>query len=174
MRTEEIQQVMERLHLQPLPHEGGWFAETYGAADWLPAAALRSRYGAARRAGSAIYYAVTAGPEGFSAFHRLLTDEIYHFYLGDPVELVLLLPEGECRKVVLGPDVLQGQQVQWVVPAGAWQGLSLLPGGQFALLGTTMAPGFSADDFTLGQRSELQAGWPDAAEKIARLTRAPA
>jgi len=171
LEPEEIRQVILRLNLQPLPAEGGLYAVSYHSADWLAAGALPARYAAPRRAGSAIYYALTDAPDSFSAFHCLLTDEVYHFYLGDAVELVLLLPDGVCRRVVLGPDILNGQRVQCVAPAGAWQALSLLPGGRFVLLGTCMAPGFDPSDFTLGRRAALQAGWPAETATIARLTR---
>jgi predicted cupin superfamily sugar epimerase len=171
MDSQEIAKIIDLLGLQPLPFEGGLVAETYCAGDWLSAGALPARYGAPRRAGTAIYYALTDDPDSFSAFHSLLTDEVFHFYLGDAVEQVLLLPGGECCRQVLGQDLLRGQRVQSVVPAGAWQSLSLLPGGRFALLGTTMAPGYNQADFTLGERAALLAGWPAEAAAIARLTR---
>jgi hypothetical protein len=96
---------------------------------------------------------------------------VYHFYLGDPVELLLLFPDGAGRRVVLGPDILHGQQVQFVAPRGVWQGSRLLPGGRFALLGTTMAPGFDPTDYEGGRRHELLARYPDHAALIRALTR---
>ncbi len=152
-------QLIAHLGLKPLPVEGGWFRETWRG----PASAGR------RPAGTAIYYLLT--PDTFSALHRLRTDEVYHFYLGDPVELVLLGNAGSHR-VVLGPDVLGRQYVQYVVPAGVWQGSRLLPGGKFALLGTTMAPGFDFADFEPASRKELMAMFPAQAEIIRNLTRA--
>jgi uncharacterized protein len=83
----------------------------------------------------------------FSDMHRLPTDEIWHFYLGDPIELLLLHPDGSDELVILGHDVLAGQRVQTVVAAGVYMGARLRPGGEFAVYGNTMAPGFALSDF---------------------------
>ena len=103
--------------------------------------------------------------------HKLPTDEIYHFYLGDPVEMLLLYPEGRGERVILGPDFLDGQHVQFVVPHDVWQGSHLVPGGRFALLGTTMAPGYDDTDYTGGRREELAAQYLEHTELIRQLTR---
>src|SRR5947209_730779 len=133
-------QLVALLGLRPQPVEGGYYRETHRAALTLPGG---------KTASTAIYYLLT--PDTVSALHRLPADEVYHFYLGDPVELLLLGPEpGAGRVVVLGPDLLGGQCVQAVVPAGVWQGSALRPGGAFALLGTTMAPGFEFADYEPG------------------------
>ena len=79
--------------------------------------------------GTAIYYLVTDAADGFSALHRLPTDEVYHFYLGDPVEQLLLHPDGRSEVVMLGPDLAAGQHVQHVAPRDAWQGTRLRDGG---------------------------------------------
>jgi predicted cupin superfamily sugar epimerase len=157
------------LHLEPLPREGGWYCETHRSSLQLPASALGTRYHATRSAATAIYYLLT--PDTFSALHRLPTDEVFHFYLGDPIEMLQLGPDAADggRIVTLGPDILAGQQVQTVVPAGVWQGSRLRPGGAFALLGTTMAPGFDFADYEAGDRAALTAAYPDFVERIARL-----
>jgi predicted cupin superfamily sugar epimerase len=160
-------QVIAALDLKPLPREGGLFRETYRSAELLPAAAL-PRYGRAKSAGTAIYYLLT--PDTFSALHRLPTDEIFHFYLGDPVQMLQLPPGGPGRVLTLGGDLLAGQQPQVVVPRGVWQGSCLAPGGAFALLGTTMAPGFDFADYEAGDREALAAQYPEFAELIRRLT----
>ena len=82
--------------------------------------------------------------------HRLKSDEIYHFYMGDPVQLTLVHPSGTIKVLFLGHDIRAGQFVQAVVPAGIWQGAYLLEGGQFALMGATVAPGFDFSDRELG------------------------
>jgi len=164
-------QIIKLLGLEPLPEEGGLFRQTYRSAEEIPAVALPSRYGAPRRIATAIYYLLTADRDSFSALHRLKTDEVYHFYLGDPVEMLLLHPEGAGERVVLGQDLAAGQKVQLVVPTGAWQGSRLRPGGRFALLGTTMAPGYEEEDFELGGREALLRDYPDQAELIRGLTR---
>jgi predicted cupin superfamily sugar epimerase len=150
--------VIALFDLKPLPREGGYYRETYRSAQ---------RAGD-KSAGTAIYYLLT--PDTFSALHRLPTDEIYHFYLGDPVTLLLLGAEGG-RMVTLGNDVQAGQQPQFVVPHNVWQGSSLQPGGVFALMGTTMAPGFDFSDYEAGKRDELTRRYPKFAESIEQLTR---
>ena len=120
---------------------------------------------------TAILYLLLADPDSFSALHRLPTDEIYHFYLGDPVELLLLRPDGASEVVILGHDILNGQHVQFAVPAGTWQGSRLTRGGQFALMGTTMSPGYIDEDYTPGEREALVKQYPDRMELITLLTR---
>ena len=164
-------QLIEHLKLEPLPVEGGYFRQTYCAANTLVRSALPPRYRTDKPFCTAIYYLLTSEPDSFSALHRLPTDEIYHFYLGDPVELLLLFPDGKSQRVVLGPDVLAGQQVQFVVPRDVWQGSRLRAGGEWALLGTTMAPGYSPEDYSGGEREELLRRYPEQAELIRTLTR---
>ena len=157
------------LALQPLPREGGCYRETYRAAEKIPAGALPPRYGASRSFCTAIYYLLT--PDTISALHRVKSDEIFHFYLGDPVTMLQLHPDGRAETIILGQDVAAGQQVQAVVPAGVWQGAFLNEGGTFALMGCTAAPGFEFDDFELGERDELARAFPKEAEFVRRLTR---
>jgi uncharacterized protein len=160
--------LIRRLGLAPHPKEGGFFRETYRAADAWPAAALPTRYGHDRRASTAIYYLLT--PTTFSALHRLRSDEIFHFYLGSPVRMLQLLPDGSGRTGVLGPDLLADQQPQVVVPHGIWQGSMLDAGGEFALLGCTVAPGFEYADYETGDRHKLLVQYPAFADTIMRLT----
>src|SRR5262249_10991645 len=120
---------------------------------------------------TAMYYLLT--PDTFSALHRLPTDEVYHFYLGDPVRLLQLFPEGGGREVILGNDLAAGQQPQVVVPRKVWHGSFLEEGGQVALLGTTMAPGFDFDDYQPGVRALLQLRYPSFKNLIEKLTRQP-
>jgi len=120
-----------------------------------------------KSASTAIWYLLT--PDTCSALHRLPADEVYHFYLGDPVELLLLNPEGG-EVVTVGPDLRSGQRPQVVVPAGTWQGSALAAGGAFALMGTTMAPGFDFSDYEAADRDVLSRAYPAFAERILRLT----
>ena len=159
------EEVIALLGLEPLPREGGFYAETYrsprkgndGSASGKP-----------RSLATAIYYLLT--PSAFSALHRLPADEVYHFYCGDPVEMLLLGPDGSGETVILGSDLAAGQRPQRVVEAGVWQGSRLVPGGAWALLGTTMAPGFAPEDFEPGDRSELIRRYPGFSEHIVALT----
>lgn len=159
--------VIRLLDLKPLPREGGFFRETYRSADVLPAAALGGRYSSAKAASTAIYYFLT--PDCFSALHRLPTDEIYHFYAGDPVELLWLGADGVGKVVTLGND-LKCQQPQLVVPRGTWQGSRLKPGGAWALMGTTVAPAFDFSDFEAADAASLMNQYPHYADWIRRLT----
>jgi predicted cupin superfamily sugar epimerase len=162
-------EIIRLLQLQPLPHEGGWYRETYRSSLQLPADVLAPQYNASRSAATAIYYLLT--PDTCSALHRLPTDEVFHYYLGDPVEMLQLGPTSKDggRIVTLGPDILAGQQLQTVVPAGVWQASVLRAGGAFALMGTTMAPGFDFSDYEAADRDALIAVFPDFAERINRL-----
>ena len=157
------------LNLVPLPVEGGYFAETYRSSESLPQAVLPSRYDGGRSFGTAIYYLLI--PDTFSALHRLQTDEIYHFYLGDPVTMLFLHPDGGTEVITLGQDIRARQRVQVVAPRESWQGSFLQPGGAFALMGTTMAPGFDPADFEIGDRQALVRAYPDQRPLIKRLTR---
>lgn len=167
--TSEI--LIKKLGLAPLPIEGGHFRQTYKANRTVSTAASGQDEPSLKPRSTAILYLLSADPDSFSALHRLPTDEIYHFYLGDPVELLLLRPNGASDLITLGHDILNGQHVQFAVPAGVWQGARLVPGGEFALLGTTMAPGFIDADYTPGERESLVKQYPDRAQLITLLTR---
>jgi predicted cupin superfamily sugar epimerase len=155
-------EIISRLGLQPHPKEGGYFRET-----WRSAVPVNSTQGP-RSAGTAIYYFLT--PDSYSAMHRLCTDEVFHFYLGDPVQMLQLWPDGSVRTLILGIDLRTGQLPQVVVPAGVWQGSFLVEGGRHALMGATVAPGFEYADYESGNRSQLVAAYPHAAVLIHRLT----
>lgn len=168
----DIQQLIEHLQLEPLEGEGGLFRRTWLAPHTVEPSILGTPYHEAKPLGSCIYYLLTAEKDSFSAFHRLPTDEIYHFYLGDPVTLCLLHPDGTSEQITLGQDLFNGQAVQYVVKAGDWQASILNEGGRYALMGTTMAPAFTTGDFELGNRTELIALYPTQSHWITRLTRA--
>ena len=109
-------------------------------------------------------------PETRSAMHRLGSDEVFHFYLGHPAIMLLLQLDGSSEIVTLGHDIAGGQKTQLVVPSGVWQGMHLKDGGEFALMGTTVSPGFDYSDFELGTRNELIRRYPDRRDMIDRLT----
>lgn len=160
--------IIELLGLEPHPAEGGWFVETYRAPEAIAAGALPDRYRGDRAHGTAIYYLLT--PDTFSALHRLGSDEVFHFYLGDPVAQLQLFPDGAGRAVTLGADLAAGQRPQQAVPRGVWQGARLCDGGRFALLGCTVAPGFEFADYEHGDRASLTEAYPGFAADIAGLT----
>jgi predicted cupin superfamily sugar epimerase len=162
--------IIERLGLERLPIEGGYFKRSYRSSESLAPGALPWRYAGVRPLGSAIYYLLSAAHDAASMLHKLPADEIYHFYLGDPVDALLLHPGGRVEHAVLGPDLANGQQVQLTVPHGVWQGLRLRAGGRFALMGATMAPGYDPADYQGGVREALVQQYPDCAELIHALT----
>jgi hypothetical protein len=151
------------LSLEPHPIEGGSFRRTYTSA-----AAVELPRGI-RPAGTAIYYLLEPGT--FSEMHVLDSDEMFHFYLGDPVEMLQLYPDGSSVLFTLGPDLEAGQHVQLIVPAGVWQGTRLIGDGQVALLGCTVTPGFDFADYRNASYGELVEKWPAQAERIRALTR---
>ena len=168
VESAEAAAVIAALGLVPHPKEGGYFRETYRATDALPAAALGPRYAGGRSASTAIYYLLT--PVTFSALHRLASDEVFHFYAGDPVEQLRLYPNRQGEIVTIGNNLAAGLRPQTVVARGVWQGARLRAGGRYALLGCTVAPGFDYADYEAGLRAPLAAAYPQFAERIATLT----
>lgn len=156
------------LDLVPLKGEGGHYSETYRSAEGLTRACLPVRYPGGRSLSTAIYY-LLSGDE-VSRLHGLASDEVFHFYLGDPVEMLHLLPDGTGSVSVMGPDLASGQRPQILVPRGVWQGCRLAPGGRFALMGCTVAPGFDFADYRQGIRDELVATYPAFRDWIIQLT----
>ena len=160
MTAEEI---IALLQLEAHPIEGGYFRRTYTST--LSVELDRGT----RAAGTAIYYLLEPGT--FSEMHVLTSDELFHFYLGDPVEMLQLWPDGSSRIVILGSDLAAGQQVQHLVPAGVWQGTRLIGDGKVALLGCSVVPGFDFADYTNASCTELVEKWPEHAERLKLLTR---
>jgi predicted cupin superfamily sugar epimerase len=165
------QKLIQHFRMQKIPAEGPWFALTYRSEDLLAANSLPHRYQGNRVAGTAIYAVQTK--EDFSAMHKLETDEIWHFYGGDPLEMLLLYPDGRGEVVIVGPDVFSGQHPQLVVPRDVWQGSVPIGAGaeSYSFFGNTLAPGFEFQDFEMGYRDELQADYPQFADHITRRTR---
>lgn len=162
------EEIIEFFRMKPLPHEGGYYVETYRAAEKIAKAHLPQRYSGQRSIAGAILYLLT--PDTLSRLHRLKSDEIFHFYLGDCVTMLQLRDDGSSEVLELGPNILEGQHVQATVTHGTWQGCLLKDGGDFALMGTTVSPGFEFDDFELGRRDELLAQYPDQKQLIIQLT----
>jgi predicted cupin superfamily sugar epimerase len=169
MITPEI--LIQHFNLKELPVEGGLYCQTYRSLETILSKDLPPRYQIDKPFGTAIIYLYTNDPDSFSAMHTLPTDEIYHFYMGDPVEFLQLYEDGKSERVILGHDILNGQLVQHIVPKECWQGSHLLPGGQWALIGTTMAPGFTFEDYLGGGINELVLKYPGEANLIRQLTR---
>jgi uncharacterized protein len=166
MTAEEVKQLLQ---LTPLEPEGGFFRETYRSRWIVPSECLPEGVQGPRSIGTAIYYMIT--PESFSTLHRLPGTEVFHLYLGDPVEMLQLHPDGETEVVTLGQDIAKGEQPQVVVRGGVWQGCRLADKGQWALMGTTMSPGFDYEDYETANRNELIGQYPDMAETIRKYTK---
>jgi predicted cupin superfamily sugar epimerase len=155
--------IVERLALVPHP-EGGFYRET-----WRSQREVTGHPGGVRAAGTAIYFLLPAG--AFSAFHRVSSDEAWHHYDGDPVDLHLLdEADGRHSAITLGRDIAAGQVSQHVVPAGTWQA-AVPRGDRYALCGCTVAPGFEFADFEMPPRAVLLATFPQHAEVVTRFSR---
>ncbi len=156
----EVTRLIAHYGLTPLPVEGTLYASTY-----------RSRLDGptGEPVGSAIVGLYAHRPRSLSLFHRLTHDEIWHFYGGDPIRLVLLHPDGSSEDAWLGPDAAAGQHVQLVIPSGVWQAGHVADEGTWALFGCTMAPGFTPACFEGGLVSDLQRSHPTRAADIDRL-----
>ena len=162
--------VKRLLGLTPHPCEGGWYVRTYQSQELLaPGSFADARYSGARHTGTAIYYLLEPGT--FSKMHRLASDEIFHFYAGDTVEMLQLAPDGSGQVLRIGSRFDAGEYPQVVVPRGVWQGSRLTVGGQWALLGCTVSPGFEFDDYEAGGCEELVQHWPQHRDLIIALTR---
>ena len=168
MNPKEAKYWIEKLQLEEHP-EGGYFRQTYRSEVSIAREALPAGFGGARAASTAIYFLLEE--ENFSAFHRLRSDEVWHFYAGDPLVVHVIEPEGNYSSILLGCDLEAGQVLQGVVRAGCWFASHVADWNSFSVVGCTVAPGFEFDDFELGKRAELVATYPQHRELIQRLTR---
>lgn len=151
--------------------EGGFYRQTYKSYELIPRDVLPPRYESPRSYGTAIYYLLTK--ETCSRLHKVASDETFHFYFGAPVEMLLLFPDKRAETVTLGHNILARQQPQFTVPKGIWQGSKIKPDDEspdYALLGTTVSPGFEYEDFELANRSEIIAEYKEFEELILALT----
>lgn len=153
-------------HLQLLPHpEGGYYKETYRSS-------LTNRYNefdGERNVATCIYFLLDKN--NFSAFHKIKSDEMWHFYAGDTLEVIEINPSGELRITEIGQDIKTGQTFQYVVKANHWFGSRVKSGGEFSLVGCTVAPGFDFKDFEMAERNSLIKSFPQHREIIKSLTR---
>ncbi len=159
---------IDHLNLQQHP-EGGYFREVYRCREHYDAQKLPGRYNGNRVFATSIYFLLTS--KAFSAFHRLKSDEIWNFYYGSPLTLYILSDEGQLSKINLGQTPENGEELQWVVPAGSWFAASVNRQNSYSLVGCSVAPGFEFDDFELGKRADLAAQFPHYSDLIKSLTR---
>ncbi len=159
---------IEELRLEPHP-EGGFFRQTYRSEMMLAEAALPAGFRGARAASTAIYFLMEQG--SFSAFHRLRSDEVWHFYTGDALAVHVIEESGKYWRILLGHDTEAGQVFQAVVKSGCWFASEVAGRGSFGLVGCTVAPGFEFEDFEMAERAELANKYPIQRQLIERLTR---
>lgn len=163
MENRTADEIVRALQMQALEPEGGY---------WRPVYRSQLADGNGQCACGSILYLVT--PDSFSHFHKLTVDEIFHFCSGDPVEQIILKPDGTMHMVVLGADpVGKGHQPVSVVPAGCWQAARLLEGGRHALLAATTVPGYTDQCVTHCAAQKLATEHPAFAGEIMRFADGP-
>ncbi len=149
--------IIRKLEMSPHP-EGGYYRETYRSSGSIGESSLPDNMHGYRSYSTAIYFLLKAGQP--SKFHRLRSDEIWHFHLGDPIELVTVESNQQLKRQSIGPDIMQNQSLQLLIPANTWFGAHLQPGAEakhgFSLVSCTVAPGFDFQDFELATRAQLQ------------------
>ena len=168
MTNRNAQYWIEKLQLEPHPG-GGYFRQSYRSEVLIGREALPAGFSGARAVSTAIYFLLEG--KNFSAFHRLRSDEVWHFYAGDPLVVHVVEAEGNYFRILLGRDLDGGQVLQGVVRAGCWFASHVADWNSFSVVGCTVAPGFDFEDFEMGKREELAARYPWHRELIERLTR---
>ncbi len=163
-----VSALVERLQLLPHP-EGGYYKELYRSSEEIAQSALPERFHGNRCFSTAIYFLLEQG--NFSAFHRIQSDECWHFYAGDSLYVHVIHPNGVYELLKLGNNLAAGETFQAMVPAGSWFASETAPGGTYSFVGCTVAPGFDFADFELAQAVVLTALYPAMSELIARLCR---
>lgn len=146
-------EIISKLKLQPHP-EGGFFKETYRSDELIDTKTLPSRFNGKRAFSTSIYYLLEG--EDFSSFHKIKSDEIWHFYFGSPVVLHLIYENGDYANIELGNNISEGQNFQIIIPHNTWFAAEVKDKSSFTLVGCTVAPGFNFDDFLLADKSLLE------------------
>jgi len=163
-----VDTLIQRHGLEPHP-EGGWYKQTYKSHEQVDAEALPRRFGASRVFSTAIYFLLEKG--NFSAFHRIKSDECWHFYTGDPLLIYIIEQTGELKVISLGSDTEKGQSFQYVVPANCWFASSPAPQSKYCFVGCTVSPGFEFEDFELANATALSVMYPQHKSIIMELCR---
>jgi len=168
MHTQTAQDIIRYYSMLPHP-EGGYYKETYRSNELIQHHALPQRFAGSRSFSTAIYFLLDRG--NFSAFHRIKSDECWHFYAGGPLLIYIIHPGGSLQSAKLGSNIFNDETFQFVVPAGCW--FASVPADEtaFSFAGCTVAPGFDFADFELAQREELTTAFPRHELIIKQLTR---
>lgn len=162
-----VKELIKLFNLKPHP-EGGYFKETYRANGTIKKQALPSNFFGDCSFSTAIYFLLPKGSK--SSLHRIKSDEVWHFYLGGPLTLVIIHKSGQIENITMGQNVQDGQRMQYVVPAGSWFGVYPNSDTEFSFVGCTVAPGFDFNDFELGNKDVLFKQYPNAKEIIEKLS----
>ncbi len=163
-----VEDLIQTYALMPHP-EGGYFIETYRSEEAIKQHALHERFKGERSIATAIYFLLEEG--NFSAFHRIQSDECWHFYAGHTLLVHVIDPNGAYRCLKLGMDIKRGEVFQAVVPAGSWFASETAAGGLFSFVGCTVAPGFDFEDFELAKKDDLCQLFPEHQPILSRLCR---
>lgn len=149
----DAETIVARFNMREHP-EGGYYAETHRSAGTIPETALPAAFAGDRRFSTAILYLLRAGEK--SHLHRIRQDEVWHFYLGGTLRLLMISPSGEYEEIRLGHNISEGEWPQFAVPAGSWFGAAPLAGSDYSFVGCTVAPGFEFADFELARKEEMR------------------
>jgi predicted cupin superfamily sugar epimerase len=163
-----VQKIIDQFELQPHP-EGGWYRQTYKSREQIAAEVLPQRFSGDRTFSTAIYFLLEKG--NFSAFHRIKSDECWHFYDGDPLLIYIIQQTGSLDVISLGRDFEKGELFQYVVPANCWFASRPAPGSEYSFAGCTVSPGFEFDDFELANATNLFNAYPKHKDLIQELSR---
>lgn len=156
--------------LELLPHpEGGFYKETYRSKGVLANDCLPLPFHGERNYSTAIYYLLQQSD--YSAFHKINSDECWHFYGGDTLLIHVIDTSGQYYCIQLGNAINKGEQPQAVVPAHCWFASEPAPGSSYSFTGCTVAPGFDFSDFEMARREDLLKSYPDHEAIIERLCR---
>jgi predicted cupin superfamily sugar epimerase len=149
--------------------EGGSYYRTYAAQLNICQKELPSTFHGDRPVATAIYFLLEQGQ--FSAIHRIASDELWHFYYGDPLVIYEIDITGMLTEHLLGNNPEHAESFQCLVKAGSWFGSKVKTGGNYSLVGCTVSPGFDFADFELGDRKMLMNQFPQHTGIIQMLTR---
>ena len=165
---DRLQQLINHYKMQPHP-EGGYYLQSYQSSGRIPAESLPEDFSGSRPFSTAIYFLLEQG--NFSAFHRIKSDECWHFYAGQSLLVYVLQPNGNLDIIRVGNNLEVGETFQYVVPANCWFASEPAPESDFSFVGCTVAPGFDFEDFELAKAAELVQLFPQHQPIIARLCR---
>ena len=165
-KDEIISKIIKNFNMAPLKNEGGFFNEIYRSNEIISKKNLPLRYKSDRCFATSILYLITS--DNYSTLHKILSDEIFHFYFGDPVKMLNLFEDGSSKIIKMGSNIFEDEIIQYVVPKNTWQGTKLMEGGSFALLGTTVSPGFEFEDYISAKpyKDEILNKYPDISDLI--------